>query len=284
MQINREPSIHLRLNELLKEVKVHCVSLEQYNDIKHSIIKLQKHTNLNNRNIKISNDKILKEVKKITTSNVSDTELFNNILHLIRKSRYKNNRVQKIDKKSNQFSIIKKATELAIEFCEQNKLTHKEGFKIYINKVMDLNNGKKFWLNNLVTKFENVVDSYDIEKQLENSEDSALAEEIREVFEMKFESITGLRWEASENIYHKIHYIDAAKLCIEFGISSKIIVDSLFSFISESQGTQFPSPGMLASEKARFRLTKYMYKNNIKAKKLIQKKTDWNKIFVKDEE
>jgi len=282
--MNREPSIHVYMNELFREIKPLCNSLDQYNEIKMIIIKLQRNSNLNNRNTYISSDKILKEVKKVTTSNISDVDMFNNLLHMIRKSKYKNNRINKIDKKSNQFTIIRKATELALEFCKEYQLDKKRGFQIYINKVIEVNKGKKFWLNNLVSKFDSVVDSYDVEIKLQNSEDSSLALDIEKIFLNKFEAITGMQWEDKNNVYHKLHYLEAAKICIDFGIEAKILVDSLFSFISEQGVDQFPSPGMLSSEKARHRLTKYLYKNNIKPKKTIQKRVSWDKIFDKNEE
>jgi len=272
----REPSIHIKISRL-REVLIELGEGELKEDyIIESIISASKKDNLSHRSMLVDTKKMEKVASKAITSTSSDTDYFNQLLFLIRK-KHKHRVRAKFDKGSREFTTIQKASELAIDFCNEFKLDRKEGFTKYIEIYLKLS-GKKTWLNNLVSKFDYYCSFYESELAILNDMNKEFTNHLLSLFEHEIMRVTGVV-EKITNQLDIVHFVKASEVAIELGVTSNNYMAAQFEGLDFTGGIPYPS--QISNEKARSRVIKYMAKHNIRTRETIKSKVNWADILKK---
>jgi len=273
-ELNREPSIHIRINRLESALLEAGLSVGDLEVFINSIIQHGRRDNLSHRSMLIDNKKMEKVATKTLTSTSSDADFFNQLLFLIRKKNHHRVR-SKFEKGSREFTTIKKASELAIEFCNEFEFDRKEGFTKYINIFIQLSNGKT-WLNNLVSKYEYYCSYYEAEILTNKDKNAGLTQDLINLFSREIMRVTGL---TSENIsiFEQANFVKASQLCIELGVSAKIYMSSQFEGLDFMGG--IPHTTQLSGDKAKGRVIKYMAKHNLRSSEMVKSKLNWGNIL-----
>lgn len=270
----REPSLHIRIKDAISAMKGAGISVADIESTLDRMVAISKKTNLNHRNMVINSKKDIKLSENISTSTESDAAFFANLLFLVRK-RMKH-RVTKHNKSSKEWTTIKKAAELAVEFSNEFQLSRKEGFTRFIETGIKLS-GNKFWLTTYIGKFELIVDTYEAEQVIRKDKNGHITQDLHNIFIRKIVSTTGLDYEYFEEPLKYKYFVLAAIECIDSGVSPAQYIEAQFEALSFMGG--LPSPSQLIGDKAKERLAKYMFKHSIKPSKLVKKQVNWEDIL-----
>lgn len=271
----REASIRIRLSRLQNALLKAGLNKDELELFLNTIISQSKKDNLSHRSMIIDSKKKEKIAVKSLTSTDSDIEMFNNILFFMRK-KAKHRIGRKFAKGTKNYTIVMKASELAVDFCNEFKLRRKEGFTKYISIFIKLS-GNKVWLDNLINKYEYYCEYYEAERLVLKDKNVAITNDLINLFEGEIMRVTGLSDETL-SMFDKASFVKAAEICVDIGISGTDYMAAQFEGLDFLGG--IPHISQLSNDKARSRVIKYMAKHKIKSGlKPIVKKLDWNKIL-----
>src|SRR5690606_22567454 len=111
--------------------------------------------------VSISNDKLLKQAKKITASYQTEASLFSATLVRVRRT-LKHRGINQVNQGDPEWLQIKEVAGLATEFCNEYGLTLKEGYEIYCNIAMGMM--KNYSLNKFKSLHSAIFKKYDAEQ------------------------------------------------------------------------------------------------------------------------
>ena len=272
----REPSIHItqaNFKSICQELGLK-VPIEDF-------FKLAKRRAINSRNIVVSNNKLQKQVNKVTLADVGDAALFADLLYAER-IKLKHRGIKKINESSGRdWDFCKNLANICNNFCKEFNLEIREGYIKYIEiGISRMNGNNRNLLQRLISMSENIFQQMSDEKELAEDRNPWLTNQGFEYYIQKIANVTGI-WENKK---------DPSKLVIFKNLGEKLKepdrvkqwIDAQFYALAFVNGV--PSISDMLSDKALERYNKYLYKIKHKEELPHEENIDlWDKINNNDD-
>jgi len=287
--MKRDPTLNIKksdlinvLSESFKENGITVNSVDKEFIIESIFEKSRVYTT--HRNVMVSNNKILKEVKKkISLRETSEKEkpkLFFKLYKLIIKKQQK--RAATLNFKKTE-DLWVQASQLAEEFSIKNELSLKEGYQVYINISLELSDRKKklYYPGKLasIAVHDLISDTYEIKQKIKYDNYKGFTESLKKYYKSKIISMVGY-YDEIDSLENKYNFVVASAMCNKMKISYKDFIDSQFN----TTGNMFiPAPFQLTTDNAKMRVIQYMAKSGRKLKthKEVNKPVNWDDIMGK---
>jgi hypothetical protein len=258
----REPSIHItetRLLAILDEYEnEHDLGITS-SSLAKFLLKRGSNFNLSHRIILANNKKNKKKAFSLKASPTEDSHLFANTLYLVRKSmHYRGNKQHK--ESSKEWTGIKEAAGLAVEFCKSFELNKKSGFESFIRENIKAGGGK-FDLRRISARYELVCDRYYAIGQIANDINPDITEEIYDMYQQKILEKCGNNFNYKDEPQKYLHFIDASAIAKSLGLTGYQYVEAHFDSVSWTNGV--PHVSQLSAQSSIERILRWMIENGI---------------------
>lgn len=222
------------------------------------IVERAKSLSVASRSIHVTNDKLLQKTEKLKLATRSNTGMFAQMLLLIRR-KLKHRGLQLIQPTSPEWLNLKEVSKLATEFCNEFEYERKEGYKVYIET------GLSMMKNFSIFKFKNIHGAIcnRVEALQEIKEDRS-PEDTRKAHDAYLSIISekvGYAQDYKDNPEKYKFFIKAKDEAAELGVSARQYIQAQFSAFEWKSG--IPDPMQLVGPKARERVQKWAFENNI---------------------
>lgn len=238
----RDPSIHIKKSDLFKVFQTLKIEM----DIPEFMKECNKYTIYNRQVLQVSKqeEKQLQHFKEYATPHV---KTFN--YHLEKERRRRKHRVRRIHKTSKQYPTLVKISANANQFCELFNINKDKGFKLYINRALDIM--PKYTLNRFIYYHDKIITWYEDLEFMKKHPLQALATDIKDYYKER----TGLTTVVSE-----VPFYMCAEIVDELNCNYTDYVDAQFDGM-EWLGV-FPTPTQLTTDKAKERYQNSLLKTN----------------------
>ena len=266
----RNPGVHVlesHLREFLKRnypginVEEFTIGLKAYGNPHRLII--------------VSNAHIEKKVENLLSSSRLDADTFAKYLYAYRK-KARHIGVQPIKPGSRDWTMVKKITQIATDFCQAHELSIDDGFKIFIR--IGLTKMQKFSILKLFSLGEAIEANYTAEKELAQDKTPGETKQGYDYYNQYIINRTGISTNYDRAPEKYVYFYWAKLLAREKKVSLVDYIKSQFNGF-EWRG-DYPDPTQLIGDKAVQRLSKYMF-NKTSGNPLEQKRSgvDLKKIM-----
>lgn len=259
--MKREPSLHITrsdFEEICKDIFPDD-SIIDYNWVVHEVFKRAKSRSISTRTVALTNQQLEKKAKRLIQSSRNDADLFAKLIYAVRK-KLKHRGISQIKPGGKDWDLIKEITAHALDFCLANDLPKRLGFLSYIE--IGLKKLNKYNLSKFPSLQESINETYLALKEINDDNDSSVTEEIYRTYFSRIMSNTGIP-DNSKDIPEKfVWFVRAKKEALELGVKPSTYMDAQFEALDFVNG--IPHPTQLVGPKARDRVIRYLYKNNIK--------------------
>lgn len=257
--VNRNPSIHLtksQFEEILNTLEVNNFPVEAFFVIARKMA-------INHRAVLVSNNKNTKRVTNLLLASKGDAALVADILYATR-IKLKHRGVRKINEgNQREWVNCKKLAEICNTFCQDFQLDTREGFIKYIEIGLGRMSDARNLLQRLIGMQENITESYQSQKELEELSNSEREEVkvIQDYYYKKIADATGI-YDYSDKPEKLIHFLRLMSFLEQKQWDFKKFIDAQFESLAWCNG--LPEPNQMYNDKAIERFNKYMYKNKNK--------------------
>lgn len=271
--MKREPSIHISESNLAKILL--SLDFPFSENVAKQILERAKKYQLSGRKLLATAEKQRKRAENISKSPIEYTMIMAKAIYNIRK-RFKHKGIDIARPGSRDWTIIKDITASALEYVEELGLTgtYDSMFGKYVTSYIALL-GKtgKFNLLSFRGKAEQIL-AYDLTtKELLGDKNFEKTERAYKRYNYHIIKQTGEILTHYDKMPDKYKFfMDVGKASIELGVTPETWIDAQFSELEWTKS--FPEPSQLVGDKAKERMQKYLYKNNIKIKETPQETTD----------
>lgn len=254
----RDPSIHVKRSDLKWILQEFFEDLDD-TDINRIMQELRKYS-CDNRSVTVSNEKLRKDMDRRLVTNKGDASLLADVIYSVR-IQLKHRGVRKINQDSRDWLQLKQLTKLCNQFAEEFNLEKREAYIEYIQLCMK----RITSVNSLITKFislyEPISNEFDNLNKLKKDSDPGITKEIHNYFVSKVADKTGIYNEYLSNPGKMARFMEIREICESLGVDHTVFIDAQFEALDWCNG--MPSPEMMVTDKAKERLQKYMYQNQI---------------------
>lgn len=273
----RDPSIHVTASTLERVLKEQGIKFKNFD----GLVKQLRKYSCDNRSVVVSNDKLKREATKRLTSTKSDTLLLADIIYSMR-IKMKHRGVRKINEADREWLQLKELTKLANQFCEEFKLKKRDGYIKYLEMAFPKVSSLRAYISKFINMYESICNEFDSMKSLYDDEAPKKTLEVHDYFVNKIADKTGILEIMTTKPEKMLQFLKARNLADELGIDYDVLIDAQFDALDWCNG--IPTPEQLSNDKARERLNKYLYENNIRANKSETKTTKgfWDNLKKRD--
>lgn len=269
--------MHIRKDHLVTILKgvlrnERCLRIEDYDRIADQLLKAARRYSLTNRKITISNDKLLRQSRKLAASLQSDASFFSTCLVQIRR-KFKHRGINQVQPGESEWLQLKEVCSLATDFCNEFGLERREGYLTYCEIAMG--KMKNYSLNKFKSLHKAICDDYEAINIIKKDKFPSMTERAHTIYCALISERIGYA-QGYKDMPNKYQYFvlasqEAAELGIEIGVYMRA------QFFYTDFTNQIPDPVQLVGIKARDKLQKYCFENSIKINK-TQHRLDWAKI------
>lgn len=267
----RKPSIHIDIDtftSLVKKLgKVDSSNIEEF-------FVLARRNSLSNRSVTISNEKLKKDIKKVLQSTKGDTSLLADIIYATR-IKLKHRGIRKIQEDDREWLQLKELTKLVNQFCNDFNLDTREGFIKYIEIGFSKIQSFRSYISKLINMYEAICREYESLDGINQDDNKEGTLELHDLFINRIADRTGLYESFRDKPEKMFSFYKARLLCDELGVDYETFIDAQFDALDWCNG--IPSPEALIGDKAKERLNKYLYQNNISIQPKV-KKSFWKSL------
>ena len=261
--MKRESSLHITKNSLISILgDITWGMAINYEDLANEIFHRAKSLSLSSRNVMVTNKQLEKKTNRLIQSSRQDADLFAQLIFATRK-KLKHRGISPIRPGSKDWDIIKEITAHALDFTIANDLTKRNGFLKYIEIGFD--KIKKYSLVKFLGLREAINETYLAIHEIEMDENAEETEELYKVYFSKIMENTGITDNSREIPEKYVWFVRAQKESHEMNVNPKVWIDAQFEALDFARG--IPHPTQLVGSKAKERVIRYMYKNNINIKR-----------------
>ncbi len=257
--MTRIPSLHIneaRLRTILKRVSYKSMNIRE---LANALIQHGKPYSLTNRSIISNTAKLEKSKSRVLKSSRDDAGRFSATLTLIRRQK-KHRGIALIKVGSPNWLLIKEASSLAVNFCNDFNLKRDEGFRAYISLALD-KMGNKFDLRRFNAYHQYICEAYanvqELHKDITPNQTSKALIEYN-----KLMNETGVVQDYSKDPNILIYFLKAKQEANKAKVSIESYIKAQFVGLEWCHST--PSPSQLVGTGAIDRLNKYIKSTGIK--------------------
>lgn len=272
----REPSIHITITkfkqELIRICTKHNISKQHIELLVDDVAIACKQYSLTHRSISISNDKLLRQSKKITSSQISNANLMAELL-LLSRQKAQHVGIVRVAPGSAGWAEIKDLTNLADQFIQEFNLEVRNGYLTYLK--IGMGKMQKFSMGKLKSLHSAICQEYEAIEKINQDKTPSETLQAYEMYRDIVSSKTGIPNIGYDKIPEKYCvFIEVKNEAKKLGLALGKYIQAQFDGLSFRD--QIPDPLQLIGEKATIRVQRYCYENNINLKK--KKAVDYKKI------
>jgi len=259
----REPSIHITESELSNIlVKILGYTVPASNQYARDICRLASKKSLTNRQLVITNDKLLREAKKVNNARADHVMVFLKSVTYQRKKKERFVKFQSPKRGSPDFKAAKEAAQDALNFCDAFELELSKGMNIYVE--IGLAKMQKFAYFKFAKMYESICRSYEARIEYDKINLHKASEKVKQEYISKVYEITGLPTEHNSE-EDMLCFARVAKFCEVKKLPINLYLQSQFDEFSYRN--TYPAPAQLWGDKAVVRFTKFLKNKGLKVKK-----------------
>lgn len=272
----REPGIHISKSSLVELLKKHIK--EDPNSFIDDLMREAKSETLLSRSMVATNQKQRKVVNSLLQSDKSDADMVAKIIQVLR-IRMGHTGIKKIRENGREWPKIKELTNCCNQFCEDFHLEKREGFIKYLETGLKHIKSYYGYLDKLINMYDSICQEMQAVKELTmgNTEQGL---SMHDVYIAMIADRTGIQESYANNATKMACFYRAAKQAAEIGCDNETWMEAQFDALSFCNG--IPTPEQLYGDKAKERLTKYLYKHNVQLDSTqvkSVKESDWDSIL-----
>jgi hypothetical protein len=264
----RDPSIHIARSSFIRiMLEMHPdldpIAEDAQWDFVNEIIKRARPHSLSNRAIVASTDRIEKKMDKIMGSTTGDADLMARMVVAVRRQ-LKHKGVQQIKPASRDWDTIKAMSQQANQFCEDFEIHVKRlGYIAYLRA--GISKMQQFSLRKFTNLYQAICDYYQATLVIESDENTELTKKIHDYYKKKVALKTGIMNSYKDRPEKYQVFVEVRRLCKNLTVDPAIYIDAQFDGLEKFNA--LPDPTQLMGQKAKERLQKYMFDNNISIRK-----------------
>jgi hypothetical protein len=225
------------------------------------IVAQSKRKSLPNRSLKITNDKALRDAKRVVKAGISEAELFSQLLTLTRRRmKHRGIRVVKIGEP--EWLQVKEIAGLATDFVNEFGLETKQGFLEYIKLGLDAM--KAYSLNKFKSLHTSICKRYESIAEIQSDPHSEDTEKLHDLYVAHILNKVGYAPNFKKLPDKYIGFKRAVDQAKELKVSIKTFLRAQFYALEWVSGV--PDPLQLYGPLAEQRLIKYAFENNLEIK------------------
>lgn len=268
--MKRDPSIHVTKSTLENILKgIMGKSGIDYKGMTNEVFRKAKAKSIHTRTITVSNDKVEKKAKKLMSSSRADADFFAQLIYARRKL-MKHRGISQIKPGGRDWETLKEVAGHALEFSEEFNIEPRKAFILYID--IGLKKMKKFMLNKYLGMYESICETHQAMVEIQKDPDPFVTEQMYNHYNQFVIQHTGIHNDLKEIPERYVYFVRARKEAENLNISIRIYLDAQFSELDFTKSV--PHPAQLVGIKARERVMRHCYKNNIKVKGSSPSDTD----------
>lgn len=275
----REPSIHISRSAIIKFIQDNSSITGQNLD---EFMKFSRKHSLDHRSLLSNNKKTQDKAQKRVKGSIGDAQMIADIIYSTRIS-LKHIGVTKIKQSDPQWGQLKELIPIINEFCNQNKLTKRQGYIEYISMGIKLfQSGRKpnygFFIKWLAEKVDWVTNEYNSIQLLKGDKTPDDTKLIHDIYCAKVIEMTGIHNNYSKDPTQYTNFIEAKLFADNLDVDYEVFIEAQFEALAFCNG--IPKITDLYGEKAKERLIRYMSANNlfIENKGSMKSKVDWSQF------
>ncbi len=270
--ILRDPSIHIKLSDLKKILIKLDIELSDYDLLLREARKLS----CDVRSVSITNEKVKKDLTKRLKSNKGDSMLLSEVIYSIR-IKLKHRGIKKITEVDRDWLQLKELTKVCNQFCEEFELSKRAGYIKYIEICFSKIASFRAYLSKFIGMYESICNEYESVSKLNDDASPKETLEVHDYFVSKIADRTGIYEKYINQPAKMIEFFKVKNVCKELGVGHEDYIDAQFEALDWCQG--MPTPETLNGPKAKERLQKYLFENNIKSKNKTQQHNNlWKQL------
>ena len=213
------------------------------------------------RSVYANNNKLEKKVEKLKLASRSDAGLFAQSLLLIRR-KMKHKGIRLIHPADPEWLTIKDITKLATDFCNEFQIKPKLGYRVYIELGLGMMNF--FSINRFKTLHGSICSRYESIQEVEMDKYPNRTRQIHDSFMATISAKTGLINNYTSNPEKYRYFVRAANEARVLGIDSETYIRAQFAAFDWKSAV--PEPSQIYGDRARERVMKYCFENDISVK------------------
>jgi hypothetical protein len=211
------------------------------------------------RSIVASTDRIEKKMDKLVGSTTMDADLMARMIVAVRRQ-LKHKGVQQIKPATRDWDTIKAMAQQANDFCNDFEITNKrEGYIGYIRA--GIAKMQQFSLRKFPGLYQAICDYHQAMMIIAADENPELSRKIHDYYKRKVAEKTGIMTSYKDRPEKYKVFVEIRRICKDLTIQPNIYIDAQFDGLEKFNA--LPDPLQLVGQKAKERLQKYMFDNNI---------------------
>ena len=278
--MKREPSLHITKTSLIEILRSMAESAPRldHQGTANQIFHRAKSLSLSSRSVTVTNKQLEKKATRLVQSSRQDADLFAQLIFATRK-KLKHRGISPIKPGGRDWDVIKEITAHALDFTIANDLTKRAGFLHYIEIGME--KIKKYNLVKFLSLRETINETYQAIREIELDDNSEETDEMYKVYFSKILTNTGITDNSKEMPEKYVWFVRARKESSVMNVKVKDYIDAQFEALDFAKG--IPHPTQLVGPKAKDRVIRYMFKNNLSTNKKTNSQKDWLDMdFIKN--
>ena len=259
----REASLHLTersLSIILTKMLPFGTNVLEFT---RALMKQAKPYSIPNRAIVTSTDKIEKKADKLCMASNEDAHLMARMIFLVRKQ-LKHKGVTQITTGQRDWDLVKQITKQANDFTFDFEFaTKREGYIEYIK--VGCTKMQHFSTRKFLSMYSAICDHYAAQKEIEDDPNQGITITVHEQYRNRVAMKTGAMNNFKDNPIKYVGFVRASVIIKKFGVNVNQFLSSQFDSMDKFDAC--PDPLQLGGDKAKERLNKWLYENNIDVRK-----------------
>lgn len=257
----REPSIHITersLSIILTELMPFGTNVL---GLTREIVKKARPYSIPNRSVVGSSDRIEKKIDKVVSSTTADADLMARMVYAVRKT-LKHKGVTQIKPTQRDWDIIKTMAKDANAFSIDFEIPKREAYIAYIKAGCA--KMQQFSLRKFTNLYQAICTYHEASTEINQDPHKELTNQFHELYRRKVAHKTGYINNYTNHPEKYVWFVRLSKLFEYYTIPPSVYIDAQFSALEKMDA--MPDPAQLLGNKAKERLNKYLYENQIKVR------------------
>lgn len=259
----KDPSIHITRSSLIEVLDSIWKPESGFDSVgmANHILKKARPYSIPNRSVVGCTDRIEKKIERVVSSSTSDADLMARMVYAVRKS-LKHKGVIQIKPTQRDWDTIKLMANQANSFCMDFELPKREGYIAYIKAGCA--KMQQFSLRKFTNLFQAISMFYEATKEIEKDPYQELTEQFHDLYRRKVAFKTGFQNNFKNHPEKYVWFVRLSALFQSYTIPPSVYIDAQFDALAGFDA--MPDPTQLLGQKAKERLNKYLYENQIKVR------------------
>lgn len=257
--MTKDPSLHIKRSDLYKIMADMLPKGVDYNNFVDVLLVKCAPLSISTRSVISSTIKSEKKFDRIQGSSRFDADLVAKLLHATR-VRLKHKGVTQIKPSSKDWEMVKDLTKNIIDFCIDFNLPKREGAIAYLE--IGLNKMNKYGLNKFSNLYESICDTYAAKLEIDQDSEPDITLQLYKIYSSNIMDQTGIFEDFKKEPEKYVWFVRARLQAKQLNMGLEEYIEAQFEGLDFARG--IPHPSQLVGPKATERISRYLYKYNLK--------------------